>query len=189
MSDSSVPLKHDTRFLVVVLVLVALANIVTLQTSCENNRVAEGSTAAQRVEAFRQAHPPANLPAPPPPCPPFNGSTLLTSVPTKAEHRVILEWKASVQDDKHADAVGYCIYRWEKKSRQKKLINYRALPKTECTDDLVENDHKYIYVVRAVSQRGILSKDSNETHADIPKTEPKPHPEGWPQLCRADNPQ
>jgi hypothetical protein len=190
MVDSAVPLKRETRFLVVVIALVVLATLVILRTGWHNKRVAESSTLAQRVEAFRQAHPPANLPAPLPDCRLLPGYTLLTLAPTKPDHRVILRWNASIPDEKHPEAAGYCVYRREKgKNPQKKLINRHAFPKTACTDDWVENDHKYIYAVRAANKDGNPSPESNEARADIPKTKPKPHPEGWPPLCRSDNPQ
>ncbi|MGC2021224.1 MAG: fibronectin type III domain-containing protein [Candidatus Sulfotelmatobacter sp.] len=89
----------------------------------------------------------------------------------ESEHRVILSWRASAPaDPKHAPAVGYCIYRGMKqKDPSPVLLNGTPFPGTSCTDDLVINDKKYYYVVRAISAKGITSIVSNEAPAKIPK--------------------
>jgi hypothetical protein len=90
---------------------------------------------------------------------------------------VILSWRASAPaDSKHAAAIGYCVYRAIKhKDTSPEQVNSRPFPGTTCADDLVENDKKYYYVVRAISAKGVTSIISNEAAAAIP-TENKSNP-------------
>ena len=78
---------------------------------------------------------------------------------------MILSWKASAPaDSKHAAAEGYCIYRGIKpKDPSPELVNPIPIPVTSCTDDLVEDDNKYYYVVRAISAKSAIptGKQSN----------------------------
>jgi hypothetical protein len=105
-------------------------------------------------------------------CPTFGPSPVpATSLsPSQGGHRVILSWRASAPaDSKHADAVGYCIYRGtERKDPRPVLINSAPFPGTSCTDDTVENGKKYYYVVRAISAKGVTSLISNSAPAPIP---------------------
>jgi fibronectin type 3 domain-containing protein len=83
---------------------------------------------------------------------------------------VILSWKASAPaDSKHDAAKGYCIYRGIKpKDPSPELVNPIPIPVTSCTDDLVEDDNKYYYVVRAISANSVASIISNEVPVSIP---------------------
>jgi hypothetical protein len=69
----------------------------------------------------------------------------------------------------HDAAIGYCVYRGLKSNDPSpELVNSIPFPDTSCTDDLVENDKKYYYVVRAISGKGITSIISNEVPVTIP---------------------
>lgn len=120
-----------------------------------------------------------------PDCPPAEGPDVFAPR-EKTEHIVILKWKASVSDAKHADPVGYCLYRSLQGKRQPlQRVNIHPLQRTACTDDLLENSKKYDYKVMAISKKRILSRPSNVAHAEIPKNKPRKHTEEEPPLCRA----
>jgi fibronectin type 3 domain-containing protein len=69
----------------------------------------------------------------------------------------------------HDHAIGYCVYRGLKSNDPSpELVNPIPFPDTSCTDDLVENDKKYYYVVQAISAKGITSIVSNEAPVTIP---------------------
>ncbi len=84
---------------------------------------------------------------------------------------MILSWKASAPaDSQHGAAIGYCIYRGVKsKDPSPERVNAIPFPGTSCADDLVVNDKKYYYVVRAINAKGTASITSNEAPAAIPK--------------------
>ncbi len=101
---------------------------------------------------------------------------------------MILSWRASAPaDSKHSDAIGYCIYRGIKpKDPSPELVNSIPFPGASCMDDLVANDKKYYYVVRAMSAKGVPSISSNEAPAAIPagnKSNPSVS-RASPPLCR-----
>lgn len=107
-------------------------------------------------------------------CPPL-GSVLALGPQSKDGHRVILKWKASSHADaKHAEAIGYCIYRGLKPNAPPtELVNQLPFPETQCIDDSVENGKQYYYVVRAISARGETSDASKPpASAKIPVTPP-----------------
>jgi hypothetical protein len=64
------------------------------------------------------------------------------------------------------------------------LLNKTPFPGTSCVDDLVVNDQKYYYVVRAISAQGITSIVSNEASAKIPKRSNPPASRALAPLCR-----
>jgi hypothetical protein len=133
----------------------------------------------------RQSELPGNSHTLPDYCPPAAGPDVFTPA-EKTEHSVILSWKASASDPKHADAIGYCIYRSLQGKRQPlQRVNIHPFSKTACTDDLVENSKKYDYKVMAISKRRVMSRPSNVAHAEIPKDKPRKHTEEAPPLCRA----
>jgi hypothetical protein len=118
---------------------------------------------------------------------PLSGGVDVQMPTEMSEHRVILSWTASVSDRRHADAVGYCIYRsLQGKNQPLQRVNIRPFPKTICTDDLVENGKKYNYNVLAISAKKNLSVPSKGAHAEIPMRKPKPRiqSEVSPPLCR-----
>lgn len=108
--------------------------------------------------------------------------------PLGEKHAVVLSWKASVPaSSAPADAIkGYIVQRSMKSKDHSALpIHTGVVPGTSCTDDLVENDKIYFYVVRAVAQNGRTSEPSNEAKAVIPKDAgPVPAPKGPFLLCR-----
>jgi fibronectin type 3 domain-containing protein len=99
---------------------------------------------------------------------------------------VVLSWNASAPSDpKHAAAAGYCIYRSVKqKDPSPVLLNNTPFPGTSCVDDLVVNDKKYYYVVRAISAKGVTSIVSNEASAQIPKQSNPSASKALAPLCR-----
>jgi hypothetical protein len=118
---------------------------------------------------------------------PLSGGVDVQMPTEMSEHRVILSWTASVSDRRHADAVGYCIYRsLQGKNQPLQRVNIRPFPKTTCTDDLVENGKKYNYKVLAISAQKKVSVPSKGAHAEIPMGKPKPRiqSEVSPPLCR-----
>ena len=102
-------------------------------------------------------------------CPALGSSRATPPPAAQAGHRVILSWKASVADAKHAFAIGYCIYRGTNPhDPAPELVNPMTFPGTSCTDDWVLNGKKYYYVVRAISAKGAHSVVSREAPAAIP---------------------
>jgi hypothetical protein len=167
----------------------ALAFVTTVSSACKtgaNSSAGAGSQALiQQGQVQQRRHP---APAPRLTCPPL-GSTLVAAPQSKDGHRVILNWKASRRADaKHANAVGYCIYRGPKPNAPPtELINHLPFPETQCVDDSVENGKQYYYVVRAVSARGVTSDVSKPpAPARIPATPPTRFqaPEASIPLCR-----
>jgi hypothetical protein len=161
----------------------------TLQVGCTSCLVTSRPTPAQRLEeALRKA---GTLPSVPPvaplTCPTFGSSGAPTALPATGGHRVILSWRASAPaDSKHAAAIGYCIYRGAKrKDPSPVLLNPVPFAGTSCADDLVVNDKKYYYVVRAISAKGATSIISNEAPAAIPKQGKPPVARASAPLCRA----
>lgn len=165
----------------------------TLQLGCTSCQSASRPTPTQRLEealrqdALRKAETPA-IPAPPPgaplACPIFGSFGAPTAPP--GGHRVILSWRASAPaDPKHAAAFGYCIYRGVKqKDPLPVLLNATPFPGTSCVDDLVRNDEKYYYVVRAISAKGVTSVVSNEAPAKIPNRSNPSASKALAPLCR-----
>lgn len=157
--------------------MIVLALLCILQAGCAGCQGPTDRQAAalKRVEAFKQAEAlkeaqaPASRPAAfVPVCP---GSLAVSStIAATGGHRVILSWKGSAPaDSKHGAAVGYCIYRGRKhKDPLPELLSATPFPGTSCVDDLVVNDQKYYYVVRAISLQGSTSDTSNEVPAIIP---------------------
>ena len=161
--------------LVLVLILAASGFLQIGCTSCQVGSTAtrREEEALKRVEAFKRAEAlkapvggagfvaRANL------CP---GSALLPEPQFTGDHRVILSWNASRPPDaKHSAATGYCIYRGVRHNDSSpQLLNSEPFPGTSCTDDLVANEQKYYYVVRAISEKGSTSDTSNELPVAIP---------------------
>jgi hypothetical protein len=187
---SRLGVRPNTRVLAYV---AALALGGALQVGCTSCLVTPKPTPTERLEealrqeALRKAgtlmSPP---PAPPLVCPSLGSSGAPVTPPQKDGHRVILSWRASAPaDSKHAAAVGYCIYRGvNKKDPAPVLLNTDPLPGTSCADDLVVNDKKYYYVVRAISAKGVTSIVSNEAPAAIPKQSNPSAPATFAPLCR-----
>src|SRR5208282_3220566 len=174
----------------VVIVLTAFAALLTGWAGCQGptDRQAEALKrvqAFQHAEALKQAQAPSgNSAAFVPVCPGY-----LAVAPTpqaKSGHRVILSWKASAPaDSRHTAAAGYCVYRGTKhKDSSPQLLNSAPLAGTSCVDDLLVNDQKYYYVVRAISLQGSTSDTSNEAPAVIPAgSQSSTSPSSAP-LCR-----
>jgi len=141
-----------------------------LQSSCSSSPATPPST-PRSEEALRQSAPLASkVPVAHLVCPTFGPPAKPRTLHEKRDHTVILSWTASAPaDSKHAAAVGYCIYRSEKRGdKSPELVNSISFPGTSCMDDLVENGKKYYYVARAISARGVPSIPSNVATAPIP---------------------
>jgi hypothetical protein len=157
------------------------------QSACSRSPTRNELLSQRVTEALQQSKVAApNTPAQVLACPTFDSSAP-PNPSAKGGHRVVLSWKASTPaDSKHADAVGYCIYRGlEGKKDPPVLLNPHPYPTTTCTDDMVQNGVKYYYVVRAISAKGVPSDRSQRTRADIPKNDPASLPQNSPPLCRA----
>src|SRR5580704_17003345 len=165
--------NHQARAIVVVL---GIAGV--LQVGCTSCLITPSPTPTQRLEealredGLRKAAALTSLPPVTPlTCPTFGSFGAPAGPSEKGGHRVTLSWRASAPgDSKHAVAVGYCIYRGLKqKDPSPVLLNNTPFPGTRCADDLVVNDGKYYYVVRAISANGVTSIVSNEAPAKIPR--------------------
>ncbi|MGA2921724.1 MAG: fibronectin type III domain-containing protein [Candidatus Sulfotelmatobacter sp.] len=163
--------KARTRAFVVA---VTFAVVGALPSGCTSGRVSSSSStqqpesstrAAASTKDAREAHPPA--------CPFLSPPGLIAARQVKGSHTVILSWTASASDSKHADAVGYCIYRTTgRKDAPAERVNSIPLPVTSCVDDVVEDGQKYYYLVRAISAKGVTSVSSKTVPARIPTGKP-----------------
>jgi hypothetical protein len=161
---------------------------VLLHSSCDRTPAASSESVTRtRPGTLPQSRSPANSSTTQVSECPLNGGVDVQMPTEKPEHRVVLSWTASVSDRRHADAVGYCIYRSPQgKNQPVQRVNIRPFPKTTCTDDLVENGKKYNYKVLAISAQKKVSVPSKGAHAEIPMGKPKPRiqSEVSPPLCR-----
>jgi hypothetical protein len=110
-------------------------------------------------------------------CPAAGFPMLLQSAPGVGHHTVVLSWNASTPSPGPQDsAVGYCLYRSEKKGAAKQNANCRdceqvnrvPIAAIRCVDDVVKNGATYYYVVTAINAKGKLSLPSNEVVAAVP---------------------
>lgn len=149
----------------------------------------------QAIVAANRAQIPADQTRPKLPiCPPAAVPMLLPNSPETGHHRVVLSWNASAASVKQENsAVGYCLYRSQKKRvarrnplcRECEQINPLPVTSTRCVDDLVQDDATYYYVVAAISQRGSISSASEEIIAVIPSARKPGHAvDNTIPLCR-----
>jgi hypothetical protein len=102
---------------------------------------------------------------------------------------VILSWKASVRDAKHADPDGYCVYRGilpdPKHPDDTSLVRVNSEPfqGTSCTDNVVETGETYFYRVKAISTNKITSAPSDYATAQILDRKPRHPVVNPPPLC------
>jgi hypothetical protein len=110
-------------------------------------------------------------------CPAAGSPMLLQSAPGVGHHTVALSWNASTPSPRPQDnAVGYCLYRSEKKGAAKQNANCRdceqvnrvPIAAIRCVDDVVKGGATYYYVVTAINAKGKLSLPSNEVVAAVP---------------------
>ena len=164
-----------------------LVFIGALQSSCTGNPRAPTQASTQRPAETGKLSGTAQsiVRHDPPQCPPWSSSEPRRSQ-AAGGHRVILSWRASAAaDSRHAAAIGYCIYRGlEPDDPSPVRVNTVPYPGTSCADDLVENDRKYSYVVKAISADGIRSDSSNWAPAEIPNREPSNPSGSSVPLCR-----
>jgi len=164
----------------VIAVAIVIASVGIGQMGCTACRSAPSPTerqaaALQRVEQFKRSealkqagNASIGSTGAGPHCP---GSLVTSSIPQGlGGHKVTLSWNPSAPgDSRYGTAVGYCIYRGIKhKDPSPQLLNSTPFAGTTCVDDLVVNDQKYYYVVRAISLQGSTSDTSNEVPAVIP---------------------
>jgi hypothetical protein len=185
------PDVRSNRQALAIVVVLGIAGI--LQIGCTSCLITSRPTPTQRLEealredGLRKAAALTSLPpVAPVTCPAFGSFGALAGPPEKEGHKVILSWRASAPGDpKHAEPVGYCIYRGVKhEDPSPVLLNSIPFPGTNCADDLVVNDGKYYYVVRAISAKGVTSIVSNEAPAKIPKQSNPSTSTASPPLCR-----
>jgi hypothetical protein len=110
-------------------------------------------------------------------CPPAGVPMLQPNPSNTGHHQVLLTWNASASSTKtEENAVGYCLYRSQKKHVARKnplcrdceQVNPLPVTGTSCVDDRVRDDATYYYVVAAINERGSLSPASNEILTVIP---------------------
>ena len=162
--------------------LVIFTLMVGAQTACSHQTPPEGSSQqpSRTVVAVSKAAAIA------PPCPPFGSFTAQTEPEVKGEHKVILSWTASaIADAKHAEAVGYCVYRGTKrKDHSLVLISPVAIQGTSCTDDMVATGKTYYYKVKAISIQQRTSSATDFVSAQILEKKPVNPVLNFPPVCR-----
>jgi hypothetical protein len=151
------------------MVAMVLTVVGVLQSGCKSSPVASQASTPRQGESQRASGTGVvKPPSQPLLCP---GPTLPPTIPQAGGHRVILSWKASVADSKHAPAVGYCVYRGTGlHATPTELLNAVPFSGTACMDDSVQNDTNYSYAVRAISAGNVPSIPSKPAHAKVPKT-------------------
>ena len=169
--------------------LVGLISILgTLHTACVSRQTApvQASNQQPTEPSSRAGAISSAAPKEPPRCPPFTAFPEPPAFWTKGEHKVILSWKASAPGDaKHADAVGYCIYRGlEPGDRSLVRVNSKPFPGTSCTDGRVQNGKTYYYKVKAISAEKKTSDATKVARARIPKRKPSNPAASPPPPCR-----
>ncbi len=175
-------IRARTRSLVVAVVL---AMIGVLPSGCTSGRVNSTSVATEQPETHANTSTKDTRQARPPECPLLGPFPSASTQQMKGNHTVLLSWTASASDAKHADAVGYCIYRSaERKGWPAERLNRVPLPVTSCLDDVVEDGKKYYYVVRAISAKGIISDSSKMASARIPTGKPNIPAKTSAPFCR-----
>jgi hypothetical protein len=164
-----------------------LVFIGALQSSCTGKPSAPSQASTERpAKTGKQSGTaPSILRHDPLQCPPWSSAEPASSQ-AKGGHTVILSWRASAPaDSRHAAAIGYCIYRGLKRDDPSSVrVNTVPYPGTSCADDLVQNDKKYSYVVKAISADGIRSDSSNWASAEIPNRAPSNPSGSSVPLCR-----
>ncbi len=163
--------------------LVILTLMVGAQTACSHQTAQEQGSNQQPT---RPAVAISKIAAIAPPCPPFSSLTAHTEPEVKGEHKVILSWIASAPSAaKHAEAVGYCLYRGTKrKDHSLVLISPVAIQGTSCTDDMVATGKTYYYKVRAISIQGYTSDATDFVSAQILDHKPIKPISSFPPACR-----
>ena len=138
--------------------------------------------------------PPTKLPL----CPEA-GVPVLHSSKVTGHHRVTLTWKASAPSPHQiSNPVGYCLYRSKRHGLPKmamaipnvrcggcEQVNRVPIASIGCTDDLVEDNTTYYYVVTAISRSGLTSSSSNESIVEVPGRKPNADVSNAYPSCRA----
>jgi len=176
------------------MVLGLIAAIVVVPTLAVRHAGSAASAISQTAKSGSSVPVPASSPRLPP-CPPAGIQPLQPSQQT-GHHKVTLWWNANAPSlDPTRNAVGYCLYRSQKKKAAKsnpqcvacEQINRTPIVGVGCVDDLVVDSATYYYVVTAINANGDISSSSNETPARIPSNEKPEGPasKGSYPLCRA----
>ena len=168
------PLKMLAFLLLLVLLLAS-----DLETSGAATQINLRSSAHLQSTTLSNKTGASSIGAPPstPSCPSAGLTPIQRSQPGTGHHKVVLSWNASSpSSDSESIAVGYCLYRSKKQYAAKQnpicsdceQINRTPVTRTDCVDDLVEDNVKYYYVVTGINARGEISPSSNEVTAPIP---------------------
>ena len=159
------------------IVFLALITCTTGNSSCRSCAGAENAPAsakkAEPLDAAISSEQPYE-------CPPA-GVTTGQLLENETGHRVILSWNPSVEPSGQPSIVdGYCLYRSTKENEAKtkatceacERVTERLISSTSCTDNVVQDDATYFYVVIAI-RNNRMSPSSNEVPVTIPpKTKP-----------------
>jgi hypothetical protein len=189
-----------SRIVLVVLGLMVLGLIVAilLVPTIVVRHAGSAASATSQTAKLSSSNVPVPFPAASlklPSCPPAGIPPLQPSQQT-GHHKVTLTWNANAPElAPEREAVGYCLYRSEKKKAAKRnprcveceQINRTPIVGAGCVDDLVVDSATYYYVVTAINTNGDISSSSNETPARIPpnKKPAGPAPKASYPLCRA----
>ena len=162
-----------------VLAILTLIVFQAVGPACRDNNVTRVRLKLEDAPADKRlaVKSPAPVAPVPPVCPGAGIAPLTRSRPGTGDHRVILTWNASApSSNPDSTAVGYCLYRSEKRKVAKKnprcndceQINFTPVAGTTCVDDVVRDGATYYYVATAISRSGQLSSSSNEITVVIP---------------------
>jgi hypothetical protein len=157
-----------------VLVLVLLGGLGCGRSTGQATHVATANPGPAQIAAPNGASPTKALPRLPT-CPPGGLLPLQARSPGTGHHKVTLSWNAGAFTDAAREAVGYCLYRSEKRHAAKQnatctqceRVNAVPIASISCVDDLVEDSATYYYVVTAINSHGQLSSSSNEVIVPI----------------------
>lgn len=163
--------------------LVIFALMVGAQTACSHQTPQEEGSSQQAPRTVVAISKAAAIA---PPCPPFGSFTAQTEPEVKGEHKVILSWIPSAPAGaKHAEAVGYCVYRSTKrKDKSLMLISPVAIQGTSCTDDMVATGKTYYYKVKAISIEKHTSDATDFVSAQILNQKSINPVLSFPPVCR-----
>ncbi len=169
--------------------LIILILMVGSQTGCSSKQTAPEQASDRRAAAPVNRVAVISAPGAIRKCPTFSSRPEPSPPQNPGAHTVILSWRASTRDAKHADADGYCIYRGMLSDRQQPddtslvRVNSEPFHGTSCTDNLVETGKTYFYRVKAISTNKITSAPSDYATAQILDRKPSNPVVNPPPLC------
>jgi hypothetical protein len=155
--------------------ILTIACLVHTVSGC--GRLSQSRADAQSAPAKREKDIPAAPTPALPRCPSAPITMLQASAPGTGHHKVFLAWNASTSSGQPgASAIGYCLYRSQKKGNAKKFpkcpdceqVSLSPVVSSRCVDDLVRDQTKYYYVAIAINSGNGISSPTDEAVAEIP---------------------